>query len=497
MQAVVVSPDVLAAKARAVFGIERFRAGQVELTQSVLAGRDALGILPTGGGKSLTFQLASLFLPKPVMVVSPLISLAEDQTDKLELAGVAARRIDSTLTAAEAREALTAMRSGRLDLVYVTPERLQDPEFLALACTVGCSLFVVDEAHCVSQWGHDFRPAYLALREAVQALGAPPVLALTATATPEVERDISEQLALKAPLVIRTSAERTNLHLSVVFAEDAADKLRHLNEALLKESGSGLVYTATVQSARDLHARLVEADLPVGLYHGRLNAKVRDVTQDAFMDGRYRVMVATKAFGMGIDKRDTRFVIHYELPDSLESYAQESGRAGRDSLPARALLIYCPADERIQRYFLAGKYPSKKAIAAFAQWLSNLAPGAPLDWTTLGQRIREASRAVLCSYLTQQGVLERAATGFVVREPARVNALCSAIAQRLGERRARDRARLELMIDYAEGNDCRTGTLLRYFGEQRDTRCGRCDACDAIDQSVVRRLGSAQRKRAR
>jgi ATP-dependent DNA helicase RecQ len=213
-----ISVSALTERARRVFGIERFRPGQLELTQAVLAGQDALGILRTGGGKSLCFQLASLFVPLPVLVVTPLISLAEDQTDKLEARRVAARRVDSTLPAAEAREALGLLGRGQLELVYVTPERLQNPEFLALLRDVGCSLIVVDEAHCVSQWGHDFRPAYLRLRQAVRALGSPPVLALTATATPEVERDIAEQLALRGPMVFRGSSARLNLQLSVSVA---------------------------------------------------------------------------------------------------------------------------------------------------------------------------------------------------------------------------------------------------------------------------------------
>jgi ATP-dependent DNA helicase RecQ len=354
-----------------------------------------------------------------------------------------------------------------------------------LARQVGCSLFVVDEAHCASQWGHDFRPAYLGLRYAAKALGSPPVLALTATATPEVERDITEQLALRQPLILRASSERPNLHLSVSLAQRDDDKLALLERALAAEPGSGLIYTSTVQAARALHQQLVERDVPAGLYHGRLNAKVRDVTQDAFMDGRYRIMVATKAFGMGIDKPDIRFVIHYQLPDSLESYAQQAGRAGRDGLPACARLLYCRRDEQVQRFFLSGKYPNAKAIAAFADWLSKQPLDVSLDFQPLA--IRDSWRGVLCSHLEQIGLLRRGHEAFCLSHSVDRARLCHGLEQRYATRRDRDRARLQQMIDYANGSACRTGTLLHYFGEQPRQRCAHCDSCDDASQRVIRR----------
>ena len=254
MEQHIIDWNALAERARTVFGINSWRPGQRDLLEAVLQGRDALGILPTGGGKSLCFELASLFLPRPVIVVTPLISLAEDQTDKLEVAKVAATRVDSTLSTAELRRAETAIAGGRLELVYVTPERLKNAEFLELGRQVGCSLLVVDETHCVSQWGHDFRPAYAALRFAAAALGRPPVLALTATATAAVERDIVEQLALRDPVVIRISSARPNLHLAV---HHAAGQKPPLLERMLDLEGSGLIYTATVRAAREVFAHLV------------------------------------------------------------------------------------------------------------------------------------------------------------------------------------------------------------------------------------------------
>jgi ATP-dependent DNA helicase RecQ len=311
------------------------------------------------------------------VVVTPLISLAEDQTDKLEHRHVAATRLDSSLCAAEARLATAAIAGGKLELIYVTPERLQNPEFMKLLRRHGCSLFVVDEAHCVSQWGHDFRPAYGQLNAAAAALGRPPILALTATATQAVEQHIIKVLALQQPYRIRTSSERKNLHFAVHPAEGDPAKLTLLSSLLHRETGSGLVYCATIKAAQLVHEHLLAHGFEAGLYHGALHPAVREATQAAFMDGRYRIIIATKAFGMGIDKPNTRFVIHYQLPDSLESYAQEAGRAGRDGEVARCTLIFDPKDAAVQRFFLRQKQPPKAAIAAMVDWLASPRDGEP------------------------------------------------------------------------------------------------------------------------
>ena len=366
-----VSLDRALAEARKRFGIKGFRPGQREILEAVFAGGDVLGILPTGGGKSLTYQLPALFLQHPVIVVSPLIALMQDQQEHAASAEIAVEKIDSTVGAKASKTTAEHIHEGSSQLVYVTPEQLENAQFLAeLKQAGGVGLFVVDEAHCISQWGHDFRPAYLGLGYARQQLGNPPVLALTATATQEVVDEILEVLQAKDAAVINTGSERTNLYLAVQPTVNNDAKLACIGAMLEKEEGTGIIYTASVRSADELHDWLKDHGISVGHYHGKMKTREREQVQEEFMRGEHKVMIATKAFGLGIDKPDIRFVYHYEFPDSLETYAQEAGRAGRDGLPSRAVLLYRLEDKRIQTYFMAGRYPRAQEVSAVFEALA-------------------------------------------------------------------------------------------------------------------------------
>lgn len=408
------TPRHLTQQLRNRFGFEEFRLGQREVIEAVLQGRDALAVMPTGQGKSLCFQLPATLTTGLTVVVSPLIALMKDQVDALRARGIAASAFHSGLSDPERDRVVQDMRLGKLRLLYLAPERIQHGWFVRSLRLARPSLLVVDEAHCISHWGHDFRPDYLRLGELRRQLDAPPCLALTATATPKVQRDICDKLELRAPLQVVTGFRRPNLRFSVKPCASRSDKVRAL-ESLLDEktSGSALIYCATRRHVEELAATLSRTRPAVSYYHAGLSDELRAMIHEKFVSGRLTTLVATNAFGMGIDKPDVRLVVHYDVPGSLEAYYQEAGRAGRDGAPAKCVLLFQHSDVSTQEFFIQ-KLPER------------LPAGGSLD----------VQRQEACREL------------------------------------------LRHMVAYAYSRTCRQLTLLEYFGDVEETRLGPCGQCD-------------------
>jgi len=465
--------------------IKEFRIGQEETMVSVLSGVDTLAIMPTGAGKSLCYQFPAELSPGTTIVVSPLISLMKDQEKKITEMGFSCQQLSSELTRKQTLYAIEQLRSGRMDIQFVTPEKLENAEVLAAFRRAGVSLFVVDEAHCISEWGHDFRPAYLALSKAVEALGHPPVLALTATATPQVIEDIRARLRFKdGGKVVSVSYRRDNLSLRArAFKSDSA-KLAALETLLGRfENMSGIVYCASVKQTEALYRQLKLEGRSVAMYHGRMRKIQRRHAQERFMRKPGVVMIATSAFGMGIDKPDVRFVINYQIPSSLESYYQEVGRAGRDGERAYGILFYTEKDKALQRVLSLRKYPKRELLEQVTEALA--ASGkAKFTRTEIETLVGKKKLGVILQGLEEQGHITQNGRD-VELVSLSVNIDFDVIMKSWERRRAEDRARLEQISAYVKTRLCRWYFLLKHFGESMEEPCGECDNCRAKAREAV------------
>ena len=479
------------------FGFSGFRPGQAEAIQSLLKGEHTLVVMPTGSGKSLIYQLVALHLPGITLVISPLIALMKDQVDSLDRRSIPVTFINSTLTGGEQNRRLQGLGSGSYRIIYIAPERLHNTQFLNALKLQRVSLLAVDEAHCISEWGHDFRPDYLHIDQFRATLGNPLTVALTATATPQVQDDIARQIKLSPIHRVVTGFNRPNLALEVHYISDPASRLKALQDLVKNHvDGAAIIYTGTRRDAEEV-AEFVNTVIGIKTrhYHAGLLTEERTRIQDEFMAGDLSVIAATNAFGMGIDRPDVRQVIHYSLPGSLEAYYQEAGRAGRDDLPVRAVLLYSPDDRALQEWFIENSNLTAEDLHLLYDALrpaSDKQEPVTIDNISTLTGMQEVKARVGMAALESANALERQGDeGIWVRfkllewKARDINSFI----QRHKQHQAHRKKQLEYMVAYAESNACRRRIILNHFGDM-----GTAEAPICCDNCQVHQPASAPAK---
>lgn len=481
------SPVDIEAAAQKLLGFESLRPGQREPIQGLLEGRDTLLVQPTGSGKSAVYQIAGSLRAGPTLVISPLIALQKDQAESIQDSRLdESAVVNSALSAGEQKKTLERIGDGEVEFIFLAPEQLRKAELLERLAAAGISLFAIDEAHCISQWGHDFRPDYLELAHAIEALRHPPVLAMTATASREVREEIVDRLGMRDPLVIVHGFDRPNIFLRVDYFSEESEKLEAVLKRVEFADKPGIVYVATHKHAEMLATELKKREIDAVFYHAGLKAKERDEIQDRFMTGRVPVIVATNAFGMGVDKPDIRFVYHADVSESLDAYYQELGRAGRDGKPAEAVLFYRPGDISAQRYKTGAGRMNTADLRAFADALRSRGDAATLQELSHDTGLSQRKILNIEHKLKSIEVLEKLASGEISLARNRTPAEMIEVAQQQQEfLKKRKTRRLEQVQRYAETRSCRREFLLRYFGDDFSGPCGNCDVCESMVRTAA------------